>query len=52
MTVNVGTGGGHIEGALFYNTAPMTLTLEAADASLNRIDRVVAQFNTSVSVAR
>lgn len=50
MTVNVGTGGGHIEGALFYNTAPMTLTLEAADASLNRIDRVVAQFNTSVSV--
>ena len=50
MTVNVGTGGGHIEGALFYNTAPMTLTIEAADATLNRIDRVVAQFNTSVSV--
>lgn len=50
MTVTVGTGGGHIEGALFYNTAPMTLTIEAADATLNRIDRVVAQFNTSVSV--
>lgn len=50
MTVSVGTGGGHIEGALFYNTAPMTLAIEAADASLNRIDRVVAQFNTSVSV--
>lgn len=50
MTVTVGTGGGHIEGALFYNTAPMTLTIEAADAALNRIDRVVAQFNTSVSV--
>lgn len=50
MTVTVGTGGGNIEGALFYNTAPITLNIDASDASLNRIDRVVAQFNTSVSV--
>ena len=50
MTVTVGTGGGNIEGALFYNTAPITLNIDAADATLNRIDRVVAQFNTSVSV--
>lgn len=50
MTVTVGTGGGNIEGALFYNTAPITLKIDAANASLNRIDRVVAQFNTSVSV--
>lgn len=50
MTVTVGTGGGNIEGALFYNTAPLTLKIDAADATLNRIDRVVAQFNTSVSV--
>lgn len=50
MSVTVGTGGGNIEGALFYNTAPLTLALDAADATLNRIDRVVAQFNTSVSV--
>lgn len=50
MTVTVGIGGGHIEGALFYNTAPITLNIDAASATLNRIDRVVAQFNTSVSV--
>lgn len=50
MTVTVGTGGAHIEGALYINTAPLNLTVEAASASLNRIDRVVLQFNTSVSV--
>lgn len=50
MTVTVGTGGAHIEGAMYVNTAPINLTVEAASASLNRIDRVVLQFNTSVSV--
>ena len=50
MTVTVGTGGCHIEGAIAYNDAPITLAIEAADATLNRIDRVVAQFNTSDSV--
>ena len=50
MTVTVGTGGAHIEGALYYNSAPIALSVEAADAALNRIDRVVLQFNTSVSV--
>lgn len=50
MTVTVGTGGAHIEGAMYINSAPLNLTVEAASASLNRIDRVVLQFNTSVSV--
>lgn len=50
MTVTVGTGGAHIEGALYYNSAPIVLSVEAADAVLNRIDRIVLQFNTSVSV--
>lgn len=50
MTVTVGTGGAHVEGALYYNSAPINLAVEAANASLNRIDRVVLQFNTSVSV--
>ena len=50
MTVTVGTGGAHIEGAMYFNSAPINLAIEAADASLNRIDRVVLQFNTSVSV--
>lgn len=50
MTVTVGTGGAHIEGAMYINTAPLNLTVEAANASLNRVDRVVLQFNTSVSV--
>lgn len=50
MTVTVGTGGAHIEGALYYNSAPISLQVEEANATLNRIDRVVLQFNTSVSV--
>ena len=50
MAVTVGTGGAHIEGAMYVNTAPLNLAIDAADASLNRIDRVVLQFNTSVSV--
>lgn len=50
MTVTVGAGGAHIEGAMYFNSAPLNLAIEAADASLNRIDRVVLQFNTSVSV--
>ena len=53
MSINVGTGGGHIEGALFYNTSAMVLTLEAPNSAVpnqNRIDRVVAQFNTSTNV--
>ena len=35
---------------MYVNTAPLNLTVEASNASLNRIDRVVLQFNTSVSV--
>ncbi|MFR3830512.1 MAG: hypothetical protein ACLT07_04455 [Clostridia bacterium] len=50
MIVTVGAGGAHIEGAMYVNTAPLNLTVEASNASLNRIDRVVLQFNTSVSV--
>lgn len=50
MAVTVGTGGAHIEGAMYVNNTPLSLTIEAANASLNRIDRVVLQFNTSVSV--
>lgn len=50
MIVTVGAGGAHIEGAMYVNTVPLNLTVEASNASLNRIDRVVLQFNTSVSV--
>lgn len=50
MMVTVAPGGCHVEGALFYNDSPITLTLEAANSTLNRIDRIVAQFNTSQSV--
>lgn len=50
MTVTVGTGGCHIEGAMMCNTAAVNLELEAADVSLNRIDRIVARLNLSTSV--
>lgn len=50
MAVKVSKGGCHIEGALAYNDNDVTLSLEAANATLRRIDRVVARFNTSTSV--
>lgn len=37
MIVTVGAGGAHIEGAMYVNTAPLNLTVEASNASLNRI---------------
>lgn len=50
MTVTVGTGGCHIEGAMMCNTAAVNLELEAADTSLKRIDRIVARLNLSTNV--
>lgn len=50
MSVKVSKGGCHIEGALAYNDNAITLSLEAANATLRRIDRVVARFNTSTNV--
>lgn len=50
MSVKVSKGGCHIEGALAYNDNAVTLSLEAANATLRRIDRVVARFNTSTNV--
>lgn len=50
MSVKVYKGGCHIEGALAYNDNAITLSLEAANATLRRIDRIVARFNTSTNV--
>lgn len=50
MAVKVSKGGCHIEGALAYNDNAVTLSLQAANATLRRIDRVVARFNTSTNV--
>lgn len=50
MAVKVSKGGCHIEGALAYNDNAITLSLEAANATLRRIDRIVARFNTSTNV--
>lgn len=50
MSVKVSKGGCHIEGALAYNDNAITLSLEAASATLRRIDRIVARFNTSTNV--
>ena len=50
MAVKVSKGGCHIEGALAYNDNAITLSLEAANTTLRRIDRIVARFNTSTNV--
>ena len=50
MSVKVSKGGCHIEGALAYNDNAITLSLEAANSTLRRIDRIVARFNTSTNV--
>lgn len=48
MTVIVGAGEGWIDGHKLVNTADMELTLDNADAILNRIDRIIfyADYNT------
>lgn len=45
MIVIVGTGEAWIQGAWYQNTAAADLAIEAADASWNRIDRVVIRVN-------
>lgn len=50
MTVTVKAGGCHVEGALGVLEADLDITLSASNASQSRIDRIVARFDTSVSV--
>lgn len=46
MTVTVSVGKGWINGYFYLNDAILILPLDVADGVLNRIDRVVLQFNT------
>ncbi len=50
MTVTVKAGGCHIEGALGVQETDLDITLSASNALQSRIDRIVARFDTSVSV--
>ena len=43
MSVNVGTGMALVQGRYYINSADLTLTVEAADPSYPRIDRVVVR---------
>ena len=52
LQVKVSPGGCHIEGALGYLLEERALNISAAHATLARIDRVVARFNTSISDRR
>lgn len=49
MTVNVMPGGCIIEGAIGRESAIRAITIDAAHASLKRIDRIVARFDLSES---
>ena len=46
MTVTVSIGKGWINGYFYLNDAILILPIEVADGILNRIDRIVVQFNT------
>lgn len=50
MTITVKPGGCHIEGALGVQEADLDITISPSNASQSRIDRIVARFDTSVSV--
>lgn len=50
MTVTVKKGGCHIEGALATQETDLDITLNPSSASQSRIDRIVARFDTSLSV--
>jgi hypothetical protein len=47
MTVTVSIGKGWINGYFYFNDAILILPIEVADGTLNRIDRIVLQFNTT-----
>lgn len=49
MSVNVSAGWGFINCKWLNNDAPYTLTLDAADIVLNRIDRIVMRLNADSS---
>lgn len=50
MSVKILKGGCHIEGALGYNDSEITLTLDTASSTLNRVDRIVLRFDNSTNV--
>lgn len=50
MQVKVLPGGCHIEGAKAYNASERYITLSNSNASLSRVDRIVARFDTSESM--
>lgn len=50
MTVNVSAGWGFINCKWINNDAPYSLTLDASDVVLNRIDRIVLRLNAASSV--
>jgi len=45
LAVNIAVGSAYIRGYLYKNDATLNKTLTVADATLNRIDRVVLQFD-------
>jgi hypothetical protein len=51
MNVVVGTGKAWIDGGEYINPAPKTVTIEAADATYTRIDRVVVQVDWVANTA-
>jgi hypothetical protein len=47
MTVTVKAGPGWINGYVYFNGSDLILPIEVADGALNRIDRIVLQYNTT-----
>jgi len=47
MTVTLKSGKAWINGYFYYNDSDLVLTLSTADGILNRIDRIVVQYNTT-----
>ncbi|WP_054948984.1 hypothetical protein [Numidum massiliense] len=48
MRVTVGTGSAVVDGYMYINTTSLALTIGAADASLDRIDRIVVRVDKNV----
>ncbi len=47
MGLSLSTGKAYIDGYMYYNTAALTVTIPAADATYPRIDRVVVRFDSA-----
>lgn len=52
MSVDVGAGAALVDGVVYWNDAVVNLAIQAADPTLNRIDRVICRLDDTAQTVR